>query len=176
MKNPIKFLKNAFEREQDFQTRLKNAIDNAITEIVDKVKENDLKTLHAREEEISIEYEFKIKEHKHEHESEMAEKDAKCMQYVRMINELQEKIENCQRAYQMYCHDALESKRNAIRITDQIDKVFQENGTLWKGFARIQDDIIHQVENMGKKDDEIRSLLGMSKQNKLLLKKKEENE
>lgn len=171
--NPIKLFKSFLQREEDFEMRLKKATDSAVSEIVQKVKDQDAKVLASREEELFIEYEFKLAEQKHEHESEMAEKDVICMQYVRMINELQERIENCQRAYQLYCNDALESKRNAIRATDQVDKIFQENGTLWKGFANIRDDITNQVDNMSKKDDEIRSLLGMSryKQNKLLVNK-----
>jgi exonuclease VII large subunit len=165
----IDYFKSLFKPRAEFKDLLQKGIEEAVSKVVCEVKRNDLQKLHAREDELTTEYEFKIAQQKQEFEAIIAERDVVNMQYVRMLNELQSQVENCQKAYQMYFHDSLETKRYSIEITDQINKTFNENGNLWKGFARISDNMIRQVEGMQAKDSQIRELLGLGMSGSKLL-------
>ena len=161
-------LKNAFEKEDEFNNRLKTGIDTAVTKIVDQVKFNASNLLAARENELISEYEFKLQQQKKEYECILVERDVTCEQYVRMINELQSRIEQCQIAYQKYFHSSLEIKRSSVEITDQMKKTLDENGVLWKGFARIRDNVEFLTNDMEKDDTKLRELLGMGASSKAI--------
>jgi len=169
MTNPIVFIKNIIQKEEDFQKRLLEGITKAVDIVVNEVKKNEQLKLQSREEELVSEYEFKLAQQKHEYQSELVEKDVINEQYVRMINDLQRRIENCQKAYQTYFHSSLEIKRSSVEMTDQMKKTLDENGNLWKGFARIRDNILNTTDEMIQKDGILRELLGMGSSEKKLL-------
>ena len=167
-------LKNLFEKEEDFNKRLQSGIKTVVDKTLSQVKETANNKLIARENELIDEYEFRLAQQKKEYEAKIIEHEVMNEQYVQMINDLQRRIESCQKAYQIYFHDSLELKRCSVEMTDQVHKTLNENGVLWKGFARIRDNVVSLTDDMMERDNQLREFLGMSSSGKLLIDRNKE--
>lgn len=155
-------VKQAFsDEEEDYTKRLQIAIKNACDKTREATQEVCKRSYDIREKELIRDYEFKL-----------AEKDELITQYTKTIFDLQTQIENNQKAYQNYVHEAISIKRIIAEVSHQMERVFSKSGELYQGFKNIQDAIEFQNMKLEEADDKNRNLLGMSeKQNKLLVRK-----
>jgi hypothetical protein len=160
----LKRIKKALsEEEEDYQTRLAKALNQACTDVA-KAKDDEWAATKERDEKALI----------REYETQLATQQAVVDQYVRIMSDLKLRLENSQKAYQNYVEDVLDHNRRLAEHCYSIDQIFDTAGVFYQAFQSIKDSSEQHLKRLRKTDAENRELLSLSKNSKLLLKSKQD--
>jgi uncharacterized protein YpuA (DUF1002 family) len=155
----LKRIKKALSEEEEDQTRLAKALNQACTDVA-KAKDDEWAATKERDEKALI----------REYETQLATQQAVVDQYVRIMSDLKLRLENSQKAYQNYVEDVLDHNRRLAEHCYSIDQIFDT----YQAFQSIKDSSEQHLKRLRKTDAENRELLSLSKNSKLLLKSKQD--